>query len=76
MEISKKKPVRRPKQWNLAKNRWASYGVPLVDPFPIEKLQKFERIWISAQKQKEHRNENFWKNTISVAETMEFGEKR
>ena len=56
--------------------RWTSYGVLLVDPFPIEKQHKFVQIWIPMQKKKkDHRNENFQKNAISEAETMQFGWK-
>ena len=43
--------------------------------FPIEKLHKFVPIWILAQKKNEQQNETFEKNTISEAETMEFGRK-
>ena len=45
----KKMSFQRPKWWNLAEKRWASYGVLLIDPFPIEKLHKLLRIWILAQ---------------------------
>ena len=59
MKIFKKMPFWRPKQWNLAEKRWTSYRVQSVDPFPIEKLHQFVRIWILAQKNNEHRNKNF-----------------
>ena len=55
--------------------RWTSYGVLLVDPFPIEKQHKFVQIWIPMQKKNEHRIKKFLKNAISEAETMEFGKK-
>ena len=45
----------------FSQNRWTSYDVLLVDPFPIEKQHKFTRIWILLQKENEHRNENFQK---------------
>ena len=32
--------------------RWTSYGVLLVDPFPIETQHKFVQIWILMQKKK------------------------
>ena len=50
MKIFKKMPFWRPKQWNLAEKRWTSYRVQSVDPFPIEKLHQFVRIWILSQK--------------------------
>ena len=61
-KIMKNILFRRPKRWNLAENRWTSYGVLFVDPFPIEKLHQFKRNWILAQKK-------------MSTKTIEFGRK-
>ena len=53
-KILKNMPFRRPK-------RWTSYGVLFVDPFPIEKLHKFKRNWILAQKKTSTEMKNFLK---------------
>ena len=73
MKIFKKLPLPRLKWWNLAEKWWTSYKVQSVDPFPIEKLHQFERIWILVQKKKRAPKETFLKVTILQAETIKVG---
>ena len=49
------------KLMELGEKWWTSYGVLLVDPFPIEKLHKFAWIWIPTQKKKRAPNKKFSK---------------
>ena len=48
-KIFEKLPFWRPKRWNLDETRWTTYGVSIVDPFPIEKFHKFGWMWILVQ---------------------------
>ena len=68
-------PFPRPKRWNLAEK-----DEPLMESYLFTHFQSKSCTNLSKtefwHKKNEHRNENFEKNAISEAETMEFGQKR
>ena len=44
MKIFEKNALSKAETMELSEIRWTTYGVLLVHPFPVEKLQKF--VWI------------------------------
>ena len=49
-ENFQKNAISEAEMMEFGKKRWTTYGVLLIDPFPIEKLHKFMWIWILTQK--------------------------
>ena len=70
-----KMPFPRPKRWHLSEKWWTSYRVQSVDPFPIEKLHKFEQIWILAQKKKSTETKIFEKMPFRSLKRWNLAEK-